>query len=121
MRPSFDVRVARVYDAAEPGDGARILVDGLWPRGLSKQAAGLDVWCRQIAPSTELRTWYAHDPARLTSSQRGTVRTQEPERAVALDSLRERSSRQVVTLLTATKAIEIGHAVVLANVLCGDS
>ena len=59
------IRVRRVYEDPEPGDGSRILVDGLWPRGLRKDAAALDDWLRDAAPSCELRTWYRHDPAKF--------------------------------------------------------
>ncbi len=57
------MRVGRVYDEAVPGDGARVLVDRIWPRGLSKERAALDEWCKQVAPSTALRKWYGHDPS----------------------------------------------------------
>jgi uncharacterized protein YeaO (DUF488 family) len=110
--------VARVYDPPAPSDGARILVDRLWPRGLSKQAAALDLWCRPIAPSTDLRTWYAHDPERFAefvTRYRGELA--EPERAAALAELRDRCADQPVTLLTATKELELSHARVLARLL----
>jgi uncharacterized protein YeaO (DUF488 family) len=58
------IRVKRVYDPPEPGDGLRVLVDRLWPRGVSKQRARIDLWLRDIAPSTELRKWYSHRPER---------------------------------------------------------
>src|ERR1700753_1009420 len=63
MTMEQSVRVGRVYGPAGAGDGARILVDRLWPRGVSKQAAALDEWCRAVAPSNELRGWVGHDPA----------------------------------------------------------
>ena len=59
------IRVRRVYEEPEPDDGTRVLVDRLWPRGLSKAKAALDEWCKDVAPSAELRTWYGHDPARF--------------------------------------------------------
>ena len=62
MASRSNVRVRRVYDEPTPHDGARVLVDRLWPRAMSKDRAQLDEWCKQIAPSTELRTWYRHDP-----------------------------------------------------------
>ena len=58
------LRVKRVYEEAEAGDGLRVLVDRLWPRGLAKTKAGIDLWLRELSPSTELRKWYGHDPAR---------------------------------------------------------
>ena len=56
------VQVRRIYDDPRPDDGQRVLVDRIWPRGMSKERARLDEWCKQVAPSTELRKWYAHDP-----------------------------------------------------------
>jgi uncharacterized protein YeaO (DUF488 family) len=112
--------VARVYDPPGPDDGARVLVDRLWPRGLSKEAAALDDWCRQIAPSADLRTWYAHDPARFDEfAARYRAELDDDERAVALTALRDRCSREAVTLLTAAKAVKISQAAVLARVLSG--
>jgi uncharacterized protein YeaO (DUF488 family) len=112
------VLVARVYDPPTPDGGARVLVDRLWPRGLRKDAAGLDAWCREIAPSNGLRAWYAHDPTRFDEfAARYRAELDEPERSTPLASLRERCSRGPVTLLTATRAVELSHAVVLAGLL----
>jgi uncharacterized protein YeaO (DUF488 family) len=119
---SFGARVGRAYDPAGPDDGARVLVDRLWPRGLSKAKAALDVWCKEIAPSNELRTWYGHDPARFAEFRtRYVAELTEPDRAAALETLRARCAAEVVTLLTATKALELSHAVVLAGVLTEES
>jgi uncharacterized protein YeaO (DUF488 family) len=115
---SFGARVGRAYDSPGADDGARVLVDRLWPRGLSKAKAALDVWCKEIAPSNELRSWYGHDPARFAEfSTRYVAELTEPDRAEALETLRARCAAEVVTLLTATKALELSHAVVLAAVL----
>ena len=65
-----EIRVRRVYDEPGPGDGARILVDRVWPRGVSKADARLDEWAKDLAPSTELRTWYGHDPAKYDEFRR---------------------------------------------------
>ena len=65
-----DVRVRRVYDEPEPDDGTRVLVDRIWPRGLTKDKARLDQWSKQVAPSTELRKWYSHDPERFEEFDR---------------------------------------------------
>ena len=65
MATEPDVRVRRVYEPVSPDDGERMLVDRLWPRGLSKQAAHLDAWVKDVAPSNELRRWYGHEPARF--------------------------------------------------------
>jgi uncharacterized protein YeaO (DUF488 family) len=107
-----------VYDPPAPGDGVRILVDRLWPRGLTKQAAALDHWYRQIAPSTDLRTWYAHEPERFAEfNTRYRAELSAPERAAALAVLREQCSQRMVTLLTAVKALELSHATVLVRLL----
>src|SRR3954447_12267871 len=70
MAKTAHVQVRRVYDPAEPEDGQRVLVDRLWPRGLSKERAQLDDWCKEIAPSNELRKWYGHDPDRYAEFAR---------------------------------------------------
>jgi uncharacterized protein YeaO (DUF488 family) len=118
MAHSHDVRIARIYDAPGPDDGARVLVDRLWPRGLSKDAAALDEWCKQVAPSNELRAWYGHEPERYEEfRQRYQDELTDPERAAALASLRDRHSRQTLTLLSATKKLDISHAAVLAEMI----
>ncbi len=66
------VRVRRVYEEPEPGDGTRVLVHRLWPRGLTKAKAALDEWCKNVAPSDELRKWYGHDPGRFEESAGAT-------------------------------------------------
>lgn len=65
-----EIRVRRVYDSPSPGDGARILVDRVWPRGVRKDAVRLDEWAKDVAPSAELRTWYRHDPAKFDEFRR---------------------------------------------------
>lgn len=64
------IRIKRAYDAPEPDDGCRVLVDRLWPRGITKEAAHIDLWLKEIAPSTGLRTWFGHDAARWGEFQR---------------------------------------------------
>jgi uncharacterized protein YeaO (DUF488 family) len=112
------VRVRRVYDEPDPDDGARVLVDRIWPRGLTKDAAHLSEWCKQIAPSTQLRTWYGHDAARYTEFHRRYVtELEEPERATALNHLRDLAGQGNLTLLTATKQPDLSQASVLAELL----
>lgn len=65
MAPKMTVHVRRVYEAPSRADGARVLVDRVWPRGMTKEKTHLDEWCKQVAPSTELRKWYGHDPERF--------------------------------------------------------
>ena len=112
------VQVRRVYDEPEPSDGQRVLVDRIWPRGLSKDRAHLDEWCKQVAPSTDLRTWYGHDPERYPEfARRYRTELDEPERATALAHLRELAATAPLTLLTATKRSDISQAAVLAEML----
>ncbi len=94
------------------------MVDRLWPRGLSKQKASLDDWCKQVAPSTELRKWYNHDLGRFDEfDRRYRIELGEPERAEALRQLRDLIEHGNLTLLTATKHPENNEAKVLAEVL----
>jgi uncharacterized protein YeaO (DUF488 family) len=113
-----DIRVRRVYEDPSPADGARVLVDRVWPRGLRKDAARLDEWAKDVAPSTELRTWYHHDPAKFDEfSQRYAAELGEPEAQQALTRLRALAANRPVTLLTATKEIDLSQATVLAGLL----
>lgn len=112
------VRVRRVYDAPARGDGNRVLVDRIWPRGLTKERADLHEWCKAIAPSTELRKWYHHDPQRFTEfARRYRQELTEPERAEALAHLRMLAKDRNLTLLTASKSVDISEATVLAEML----
>jgi uncharacterized protein YeaO (DUF488 family) len=118
MGKLHNVQVRRVYDAPAPGDGTRVLVDRIWPRGMTKEKASLDDWCKQIAPSTELRQWYGHDPERFEEfTRRYTEELTKPERAEALAHLRELAKTGTLTLLTASKAADISEAAVLAGLL----
>jgi len=118
MTRHSQVQVGRVYDGRTPEDGARVLVDRIWPRGLSKAKADLDEWCKQIAPSTELRGWYGHDPELFEEfGRRYRAELDEPVRAEAFQHLRELAQQQTLTLLTATRHSEISEAVVLADLL----
>jgi uncharacterized protein YeaO (DUF488 family) len=118
MVKAADVRVRRVYDPPEPDDGQRVLVDRLWPRGLSKERARLDDWCKEIAPSNELRKWYGHDPDRYAEfARRYRAELGDSERAAALAHLRELAGHGRLTLLTATKRSDISEAAVLADLL----
>jgi uncharacterized protein YeaO (DUF488 family) len=114
----MSVRVRRAYDPPEADDGRRVLVDRLWPRGLSKERAQLDEWCKEVAPSTELRQWYAHDPDRYREfgkRYRHELKAGEP--AAALAHLRELAGRGQLTLLTGAKRSDISEATVLADLL----
>jgi uncharacterized protein YeaO (DUF488 family) len=120
MSHQRQVRVRRVYESPDADDGLRVLVDRIWPRGLAKAEAALHEWCKEVAPSTELRRWYGHDPDRFAEfTRRYQVELTDPERAAALAHLRELAADQTLTLLTATKQPEISQAQVLAQVLRG--
>ena len=115
---SLDIQVKRVYDAAEPDDGSRVLVDRLWPRGVSKDRAELEAWDKELAPSTELRHWYDHDPAKFdTFAERYRQELDDAGRAADLERLRGLARSGRLTLLTATKDLPHGHVRVLADVL----
>lgn len=112
------VRVGRVYDERAAADEARVLVDRLWPRGLTKVRADLDEWCKQIAPSAALRTWYGHDPDRFAEfARRYRTELDDPERADTLEHLRGLARQRTLTLLTATRRAETSEAAVLADLL----
>ncbi len=112
------LHVRRVYDAPDQADGTRVLVDRIWPRGLSKERAHLDGWCKDIAPSTELRQWYGHDPQRFREFRRRYQKElAEPQRAQALEHLRDLAAHGTLTLLTATRHADISEAVVLADLI----
>ncbi|MEZ0339289.1 DUF488 domain-containing protein [Mycobacterium sp. pV006] len=118
MTRSRRVHVRRIYDDPAPDDGARVLVDRLWPRGVSKARAQLDDWCKDVAPSTELRKWYGHDPARFGEFTRRYIdELAEPGPAAALAYLKGLAEKGPLTLLTATKEPDISEAAVLRKVL----
>ena len=120
MAAPAQVRLRRVYEAPEPSDGQRVLVDRLWPRGLSKNKAALDEWLKTVAPSDELRRWYGHQPDKFPAfRQRYEQELRSPERSAALDHLRQLARGGTVTLLTATRDIEHSQATVLAEMLRG--
>lgn len=118
MSASDAFRVRRVYEAPEPSDGARVLVDRLWPRGLSKADAQLTEWCKDVAPSSELRGWFHHEEPRFTEFAE-RYREELAQEAVqpALERLRERAAEGPLTLLTATKDVSASHVTVLVEVL----
>ena len=112
------VRLVRVYEQPGADDGVRVLVDRIWPRGLSKERAHVDEWLKQVAPSTALRQWYGHDPDRFADFQRRyRDELSEPEPAAALQHLRNLARHNTVTLVTATKQTDISQAAVLADML----
>ncbi|ORJ55773.1 DUF488 domain-containing protein [Mycobacterium simiae] len=115
MSTNSRVRVERLYQDVAPADGQRVLVDGLWPRGVRKDDPRVGVWCKDVAPSRELRDWYRHDPERFDEF----ASRYEAELAgnPALQELRTLAQRGVVTLVTATRDVAESHAAVLARLL----
>ena len=110
------VRIKRIYDEAQPTDGFRVLVDRLWPRGISKQRASLDLWLKEVAPSSDLRTWFGHRPDRF--SDFALRYRAELDTNAAVDQLRQLvASNPTVTVLYGAKDRAINHAVVLADYL----
>jgi uncharacterized protein YeaO (DUF488 family) len=116
-----DIVVKRVYEKPGPADGTRVLVDRLWPRGLRKDAAALDDWAKDVAPSTELRIWYGHDPAKFDEfCRRYTDELSQSGPRAALGRLRALAANGPLTLLTATRDVDHSEAVVLAQILRQD-
>jgi uncharacterized protein YeaO (DUF488 family) len=118
MTERTGVQVRRAYDPPEADDGQRVLVDRLWPRGLSKEKAHFDEWCKQVAPSSELRRWYGHDPDLFDEfARRYRSELSEGDQAEALAHLRELADKRPLTLLTSSKRSDISDATVLAEIL----
>ncbi|MHC3470033.1 DUF488 domain-containing protein [Streptomyces sp. 7R007] len=114
----MSVRVRRVYEPPEPDDGVRVLVDRLWPRGVSKDAAHVDEWPKGLTPSTELRRWYhAGEGSFEEFAERYEAELAEPEAAELLDHVRRLAAEGTVTLLTSAKSVEESHAAVLLRLL----
>jgi len=110
------VRIKRIYEPAVKGDGYRILVDRLWPRGVSKAEARIDLWMRDIAPSTALRRWFNHDPAKweeFCERYRAELREQQP----LLDTVRRQAKEGPVTLLYSARDERFNQAVALQVLL----
>ncbi|WP_235022277.1 DUF488 domain-containing protein [Amycolatopsis alkalitolerans] len=114
----MDTHIAcrRIYDRPDRSDGVRVLVDRVWPRGVRKEKAHLDEWLREVAPSTELRQWYGHDPARFAEFRRRYLAElrESPQRQAA-QHLRLIARRHDLTLLTATRDVEHSQAAVLVE------
>lgn len=110
------IAIKRAYDPPEHGDGWRVLVDRLWPRGINKERVALDEWRADLAPSTALRRWFHHDPTRWREFD-ARYRAELRAHAAGLQTLRQRARRQRVTLLYAARDPHVNHAVVLQAVL----
>lgn len=111
------IKIRRIYDQAEPGEGYRVLVDRLWPRGISKEKACWDEWMREVAPGNELRKWYGHDPSRWETF-RERYRQELGSRNDLLLRLRDlERAHGTLTLLYSSKEQSINNAVALREFL----
>jgi uncharacterized protein YeaO (DUF488 family) len=115
MSAESRIRVARIYDQIGPEDGQRVLVDRIWPRGIRKDDPRVGIWCKDVAPSKELRQWYGHEPERF--DEFASRYEAELSAGAALQELRTLAGRGVVTLVTATHDLDISQAAVLAKLL----
>jgi uncharacterized protein YeaO (DUF488 family) len=111
-----DVRLKRVYEPAASSDGYRVLIDRLWPRGVSRKRAQLDEWERELSPSTKLRQWFGHDPGRFEEFRRRYAEELRPQRP-RIAELRRRARERTLTLVYSAHDVEHNDAVVLADVL----
>lgn len=116
MSGAMEIRLKRAYEAADPADGYRVLIDRLWPRGLSRERAAIDEWEKELAPSTELRQWFNHEPTRFPEFRRRYLE-ELGERRPLLAGLRRRARESTLTLVYAAKDTDHNDAVVLAEVL----
>ena len=110
------IQVRRAYEPADPADGFRVLIDRIWPRGLKKEQAAIDLWLKDAAPSTELRKWFGHDPAKWDDFRKRYAREldRNPD---AVRLLEEKSRSGVLTLVFAAKDAEHSNAAALKEYL----
>ena len=112
----MDIRLKRAYEPAAPSDGHRVLIDRLWPRGISRERARLDEWDQELAPSTRLREWFAHEPGRFEEFRRRYIEELRSQRP-GLKELRRWARTGTLTLVYAARDTEHNDAVILAQVL----
>jgi uncharacterized protein YeaO (DUF488 family) len=112
----MDIRLKRAYEPAAPSDGYRVLIDRLWPRGVSRHQAKLNEWDRDLAPSPELRQWFGHEPGRFEEFRRRYIEELRQQRRPLTD-LRRRARKGTLTLVYSARDNEHNDAVVLAEVL----
>ena len=111
-----NIRIKRAYEEPDAEDGTRILVDRLWPRGLTKEKAKVDLWLKEVAPSTELRKWFAHDPAKWAEF-RSRYRQELEGNKEQLSLLRQEAAKGTVTLVYGARDQEHNEAVILQRLL----
>ncbi|CUA89725.1 Uncharacterized conserved protein YeaO, DUF488 family [Chelatococcus sambhunathii] len=117
-----EIAVKRVYDPPEKGDGKRILVDRLWPRGIAKETAPWDLWLKEVAPSPDLRKWFGHEPAKWGEFQaryRAELEAAQSDAKAGLAMLRAEAKKGKITLLSAARNREQNSAVLLRAFLLG--
>ena len=112
----MNIKIKRVYEQPDKKDGERILVDRLWPRGLTKEKAAVDLWLKEIAPSTELRKWFAHDPDKWKSF-RGRYETEIRHNYDLVKVLKDKAKRGIVTLVYGARDQKHNEALVLKQFL----
>jgi uncharacterized protein YeaO (DUF488 family) len=115
-RRASSIAIKRAYDKPSAKDGVRILIDRLWPRGLSKAKLKIDAWPRELTPSTDLRKWYGHEPARFAEFRR-RYRAELAEHAKELDGVRTMVKGRSATLVTATREVDLSHAADMRGIL----
>jgi uncharacterized protein YeaO (DUF488 family) len=111
------IKVKRIYDHYDKEDGYRILVDRLWPRGISKEKAQVDLWLKEIAPSTELRKWFGHDPERWEEFEKRYKKELENKSDLLLQLKELKNSHKQITLLYGARDTEHNQAIVLLQML----
>lgn len=110
--------IKRAYDPAEAADGKRILIDRLWPRGVSKERAKIDVWMKDLAPSTELREWFGHDPAKWEEFKRRYIsELSSPEKKQLIDDFARQAKHEKVTLIYGARDTEHSDVRVLEELI----
>lgn len=114
------IKIKRIYQPAEPTDGRRVLVDRLWPRGITRERAKVDEWLKEIAPSHELRKWFHKEPEQWNEFERRYVKElRSPLKKELIEQLRDRAADGTITLLFSVRDEIHNHASVLRNVLLG--
>jgi len=113
---AIDVRVKRAYEDADPGDGYRVLIDHVWPRGVSRERAQLDEWARELPPSDELRKWFDHVPERFAEF-RSRYRDELAAHSEQVEGLRRRAREGTLTIVYAARDTKHNNALVLAELI----
>lgn len=112
----FPIKIKRIYEQPLAEDGLRILVDRLWPRGISKELAKIDYWYKEITPSNDLRKWFGHKPERFDEFSQNYIKELECKKTI-LQEIKKLTDKKPVTLIYAAKDAKINHAIVLKKVI----